>query len=169
MNKALTPSLSHRLLWLLLGLGLSAVALLIIEAVSYTLVVHPARPPAALGQPVNAIDDPVNTAWVLEGNPSFKTTHFFKSADGKISAGLWEATGPAKFEWHYGIDETVMVLEGEATLTYNGETREVGPGQSIYFPAGAMVIWEIPVRIKKTWVLHEPGRVARRLRPLLED
>ncbi|MES2883727.1 MAG: cupin domain-containing protein [Pseudomonadota bacterium] len=167
MTKALDSSLSQRILWLLLGVGLTVTVFLAYEALHYTRKGHSQRPPVAEGQAKSAVDDQVNSAWVLEGTPRLQTTHFFKTSDGKISAGLWEATGPAKFEWHYGTDETVLVLEGGAKLTYNGTTREVGPGQSIYFPAKAVVVWEVPARIKKTWVLHEPGRVARRLRPLL--
>lgn len=159
----------RRVLWLLIGVGLTVASVLVFEAVRYVSKGHPSLPPVAKGVSTTLVDDPINKEWVVEGNPQLKSSMFFQSLDGKISAGLWEATGPAKFKWQYGVDETVLVLEGSARLTYDGQTTEVNPGSSVFFRAGEEVLWEVPDRIKKTWVLHEPGMVARKLRPGLSD
>lgn len=155
-------------IWLLAGIGISIVVAVAFSTARYLSKIHGQSPPHAQGVAVTTEDDSINAAWLIEGTPRFQITHFLKTPDGKVSAGLWEATGPAKFEWHYGTDETVLVLEGGAKLTYQGRVNEIGPGSSVYFRAGEVVLWEVPERIKKTWVLHEPGRVTRYMRYLME-
>ncbi|WP_162851105.1 cupin domain-containing protein [Panacagrimonas perspica] len=156
-------------MWFSLGVLLSVLTAVAYQAVLYVQKGHPSLPQIAKGFSIAAVEDSINEAWVLEGAPKLTSTQFFRSTDGKVSAGIWEATGPSKFEWHYGTDETVLVLEGGAKLTHDGETTDIGAGNSVFFRAGEVVIWEVPHRIRKTWVLHEPGRVARRLRSVIGD
>jgi len=158
-----------RVLWLALGVLLSVLAAVGYEAIVYVKKGHPSLPQMAKALGTASVDDSINEAWVIEGVPKLTSTQFFRSIDGKISAGIWEATGPAKFEFHYGTDETVLVLDGAAKLTHDGETTDIAAGHSVFFRAGEVVIWEVPERIRKTWVLHEPGRVARKLRSVIGD
>lgn len=165
----LPPPFLRHAIWFGLGVLLTVATILGFEAFRYWRHGHPTLPPVATALPTTAIEEFIDEKWLLEGSPTFRTTHFFHSLDGRMSAGLWEAIGPAKFEWHYDSDETVLVLEGGARLTYGGQISEVVAGSRVFFRAGEVVIWEVPQRIKKTWVLHDPGRVARRLRPILRQ
>ena len=152
--------------WMLLGAILAGLAMVLFNTVRYAIRGYDYPRPHAQGVTVTAVDDSFNTARRIEGKPRFQTTQFFRSLDRRASAGLWEVTGPAKFEWHYDSDETVLVLEGGALLTQNGRTNSIGPGDSVTFRAGEVVHWEVPDHLKKTWVLYDPGWLVRHLRAL---
>jgi uncharacterized cupin superfamily protein len=108
----------------------------------------------------------VNPAWILAGSPSFEARSYSDTPEASTSAGIWQCTGPGKFRWEYSIDETLYVLEGDAELEYGGAIHRLTPGTAAFFPAGSLVIWNVPHGIRKTFSIHEPGRVRRLLRKL---
>jgi len=101
-------------------------------------------------------DMPIEPSWVLEGNPQAKGTVLLQSADKLISHGLWSCTA-GKFNWTFGWDEFVYILEGEATITDEaGNSHTLKPGDSAHFPIGLKTEWHVPDFVKKSFTLRTP-------------
>ena len=120
--------------------------------------------PAVSGAPM--LPYQINLGWVLEGTPVIHSAVFATSPDGRDLSGIWECVGPTKFRWHFESDESIYVLEGLVNIEFDGVIHTLLPGQTAYFPAGKEAIWDVPVRVKKSFTLHEPGRSTRWLRKL---
>jgi quercetin dioxygenase-like cupin family protein len=59
------------------------------------------------------------------------------SATGKsFSLHEWRGSGPAVLHVHHSDDEAWHVLEGELHFRYSDGTQVVGPGTTIFVPAG---------------------------------
>lgn len=108
----------------------------------------------------------VNPDWVLEGTPNFRATEISKSPDGLTTTGLWACDGPSTFEWQFGVDETVHLLEGLVEVKYQGREFTLKPGDTATFLAGTRAVWHVPQYARKAFSLHEPGRLVRTLRRL---
>jgi uncharacterized protein len=99
--------------------------------------------------------DPISPAWILSGTPEARNKVLMKSHDRTSSIVVWECTA-GRFEWHYGEDETVVVISGEVFIsTGNGEERRLGRGDMGFFPAGTSCTWRVPDRIKKIAILRK--------------
>jgi uncharacterized cupin superfamily protein len=48
----------------------------------------------------------------------------------------WRGSGPATLHVHHSDDEAWHVLDGELTFRYADRTEAVGPGQTVFVPAG---------------------------------
>ena len=59
------------------------------------------------------------------------------SASG-ISFGIheWRGSGPATLHVHHSDDEAWHIVEGELTFRYCDRTETVGPGTTVFVPAG---------------------------------
>ncbi len=138
------------------------------RAAYYAVFQHPQLPDVAArnAQPLEPLH--VDPAWILEGTPTFSSRVYATSPDGKTFTGIWECTGPTRFRWHFDIDETVYLLEGLVNIEYRGEIHTLRPGDTAFFPAGAQAVWHVPERIRKSFTLHEPGRLNRLLRVILD-
>ena len=110
----------------------------------------------------------INPEWLISGSPSCGSLTFGKSHDGISSSGVWECRGPAKFEYHYGQDEFIFVLNGTADIQYVGKTFTLTSGESTHFAAGTKAVWTVHEHIRKAWWLHEPGRHVRYMRKLMQ-
>lgn len=106
----------------------------------------------------------VKDSWILEGTPRFSYAVYVESPDGKTRSGLWQAEGPARFEWHFDTDETVRILEGEVEIEEGGKVYTLRPGDTAFFAAGAVNRWRVNERVLKTFTLAEPSRLTRWLR-----
>jgi uncharacterized cupin superfamily protein len=91
---------------------------------------------------------PIDDNWILDGNPVARNVQLFKSRDGTAYTLIWDCTA-GTFNWFYDHDETLQVLEGGAVLTIGTETREIGPGSVVFFPAGSRATWQIDSYIRK--------------------
>lgn len=60
----------------------------------------------------------------------------------------WESE-VTEFDYHYDHDETFVMLEGQATVTYSGGSITFGPGDLLYFPEGLDCRWKVTVPVKK--------------------
>jgi quercetin dioxygenase-like cupin family protein len=59
------------------------------------------------------------------------------AASGKsFSIHEWRGSGPATLHVHHSDDEAWHVLDGELTFRYSHRTETVGPGATIFVPAG---------------------------------
>ena len=59
------------------------------------------------------------------------------SVTGKsFSIHEWRGSGPATLHVHHSDDEAWHVLDGELTFRYADRTEDVGPGTTVFVPAG---------------------------------
>ena len=65
--------------------------------------------------------------------------------------------------YHREVDEAVYVLEGTLTMSLDGQKRELGPGDSLFVPRGAVHGFEnlAPTTARSLAVLT-PGSIGRR-------
>ena len=70
--------------------------------------------------------DPMDPSWILEGNPQTRSRRLFLSPDRTISAVLWDSTA-GKFDWHYGMDEIIQIVDGEAESDVPQRDGDDGP------------------------------------------
>lgn len=132
----------------------------------YDAHVHSRLPPVAT--PVASTLEPVDSpnATTLQGKPRYRQLTFAHTPDGSSIAGLWSCEGPAKFQWRFDTDESVHILDGMVHVEHDGVERTFLPGHTAFFPAGAVTVWHVPERVKKSFVLSEPGRLVRLARRL---
>jgi len=149
---------------LLVALGGALTALALATAWDGVAYLHHADPPSvsSVHRPLTAFK--VNPEWVLEGAPNFRATEISKSPDGRTTTGLWACDGPSTFEWQFGVDETVHLLEGLVEVKYQGRQFTLRPGDTATFIAGTRAVWHVPEHARKAFSLHEPGRLVRVLR-----
>jgi uncharacterized cupin superfamily protein len=108
---------------------------------------------------------PINPEWVLEGEPMARNRLLSSSTDGNASTLVWDCTA-GRFNWHYGVDETIYVIEGSVVLKDQaGVSRRVSAGDTFFFPAGTVFEWTVEKYIRKVAFclspMPRPIRVAR--------
>ncbi len=117
---------------------------------------------------------PIQSDWILEGNPVARVELLSTSADGTASTYFWDCTA-GRFNWYYSFDETLYVLEGAVTLKYpEGTVRRVIAGDTIFFPAGSRAEWTVDGYIRKLAFCRTPlprplvfaRSIARRIKRL---
>ena len=88
-------------------------------------------------------------SWVLDGRPQAKATAIAKSQDGGMTVIAWSCTR-GRFRWHYQVDEMAHILAGEVFITDQTDcTRRLGPGDTVFFPAGSTSVWQVTADIRK--------------------
>ena len=104
---------------------------------------------------------PIEPSWVLEGHPQARNRLISKSRDGTAFTLLWECTAGV-FNWRYDLDETVHVMEGEATIADPGGVRRIKAGDLVFFPAGSNATWTVDRYIRKVAFFRQalPGPIA---------
>lgn len=92
---------------------------------------------------------PIKRDWILEGTPTARNAELSRSHDRTACTLIWDCT-PGKFVWHYDTDETIHILEGSIVL-HDGvsPSRRLGPGDVVFFPAGAVVNWTVETHVRK--------------------
>jgi len=102
-------------------------------------------------------DMPIEPSWIKEGNPIARGTIVTQSGDKRLSSGLWSCE-LGKFEWTFGWDEFVHVLEGEVDITEDGtdDTTTLRPGDMAHFPLGMKTHWHVKEKVKKFFVIRTP-------------
>lgn len=99
---------------------------------------------------------PINPDWITEGTPTARGSVLLQSQDQLLSAGWWECTA-GKFQWIFGWDEFVHIIEGEVTIREEGgATHTLKPGDTAHFPLGLKTYWHVPVYVKKFFTLRTP-------------
>ena len=91
---------------------------------------------------------------VLEGKPETRSKELIRSNDKTFYIMIWDCTA-GRFNWNYNKDEALVVLIGEAFITYDGaEERRIGPGDTVFFAAGTSARWRVPKYIRKVAFLR---------------
>ena len=96
-------------------------------------------------------DEP-DSGRLISGAPKFRTWNL-EDRDGKLFAGVWEAT-PGK--WHIAYDEWefVHVLKGVSVITdESGDARTVKAGDSFIIRPGFKGTWEVIETTLKEYVI----------------
>lgn len=105
---------------------------------------------------------PIEPSWIIEGDPVARGTVLTQSEDKKVSSGLWTCE-PGKFEWTFGWDEFVHVLEGEVEIREDGTENSVTlrAGDVAHFPLGTRTYWHVKEAVRKFFVIRtaEPFEV----------
>jgi uncharacterized protein len=99
--------------------------------------------------------EPFPPGWVVSGSPEARCKKVVRSHDRTSHIVVWDCT-PGSFKWHYGMDEAIVVISGEAFMINDeGEERRFGPGDLGFFPAGTSCTWRITEHLRKVGVLRE--------------
>jgi uncharacterized cupin superfamily protein len=111
-------------------------------------------------------DDPIEPSWVLEGQPRARSGCHSTNTDGWAATHVWECSG-GRFRWHFGVEETVLILDGEVRVTdAQGRVQWLVPGMVAYFPVGSWWEWHIPQHVRKLSFnrrsVRWPGRMLSR-------
>jgi len=114
---------------------------------------------------------PIEPAWILSGAPTARFAEHSQSNDDAAVTGIWDCTA-GEFRWHFGWDETVLILEGDVLVTADdGTERLLRAGDVAYFTAGSWYTWRIDHYLKKLAFCRKPFprplTMAYRLRNLL--
>jgi len=99
-------------------------------------------------------DMPIEPSWILEGSPRARGKVLLQSADRKVSSGLWDCSA-GRFQWTFGWDEFVHILEGEVTISQQGgPTLTLKPGDVAHFPVGLKTEWLVPKYVRKVFTVR---------------
>lgn len=66
----------------------------------------------------------------------------FKATGNSFAIREWRGSGPAKLHVHHADDEAWHVLEGTLRFRFADRTVEVGPGETVFVPAGVAHTYE---------------------------
>lgn len=92
---------------------------------------------------------PIDPDWLLDGSPQTRARSLPFTGNASLFGTIWETTA-GRFEWHYGSDELVAILEGEVEITPpTGEPFTLRRGDLVFFPGGQVMHWDVPVYVKK--------------------
>ena len=92
---------------------------------------------------------PINPDWVRSGTPIARNRLLSRSEDTTACTLVWDCT-PGEFEWRYDVDETIHILFGRVVLDDGTQApRRLGPGDVVFFPAGARVYWKVEEHVRK--------------------
>jgi len=98
----------------------------------------------------------ITPAWILAGKPENRAKQLALSKDRNSYTMVWDCTA-GSFDWHYNLDETLVVLEGEAYISFDGAAeRRIGPSDVVFFPGGCSATWRVPNYIRKVAFLRHP-------------
>jgi uncharacterized protein len=87
--------------------------------------------------------------WVTEGSPQAQASAIARSHDGAMTVIAWSCT-KGRFRWQYHFDEMAHILSGEVFITdQSGTERRLGPGDTVFFPAGSWSDWHVTKDVRK--------------------
>ncbi len=99
---------------------------------------------------------PINPAWITSGTPVARNQVLFHSSDRSAWTMLWDCSA-GEFRWRYSVDETIHFLDGAVTITDSDGTHyRFGPGDVVFFPAGAVADWKIDTHVRKLAFCQRP-------------
>ena len=100
--------------------------------------------------------EPMPSDWILSGRPQARVKKIARSRDWTSHIVVWHCTAGG-FKWDFTMDETIIVLSGEAVMIDDkGKERRLSKGEVGFFPAGTSCRWRIDDHFFKIGVLHEP-------------
>jgi uncharacterized cupin superfamily protein len=107
-------------------------------------VPEPVARVAALTAPLEP--EPLDPDQIVSGSPETSSFVLTEGADGTES-GVWRCT-PGTFT-DVEADEVFVVVEGRATIAWDGGEIEVGPGDVCTLEAGTETVWTVHETVVK--------------------
>jgi len=99
---------------------------------------------------------PIDPGWVVAGSPVARVGEIARSTDGTTFSAVWDCTA-GTFDWHFGVDETVHIVEGEVEVSAPGfGPRLLRPGDAALFRAGTSARWRVPAYVRKIAYCRHP-------------
>ena len=86
------------------------------------------------------VEEPLAPGQVIDGDPRTAAYLLTETADG-AETGVWRCT-PGTFR-DVEAEETFVVVEGRATIAWDGGEIEVGPGDVCTLAAGTETVWTV--------------------------
>lgn len=120
---------------------------------------------------------PIDPAWLRSGTPTTRCDEHSSTVDGFAWTMVWDCTR-SKFEWHYTVDEFVVILEGSVHVTdSSGRSHMLRAGDVGYFPADTTWFWEVDNYVRKVAFCRDevprslwlPMRIVRRIKREVRD
>ncbi|MBV1706058.1 MAG: DUF861 domain-containing protein [Hyphomicrobiales bacterium] len=107
------------------------------------------RPAIIFPDQLNLKPSPINPKWIISGAPEARSALLSTTADGLATSIVWDCA-PGSFNWYYDFDETVHFISGSVTIRdAAGETKTLGAGDMVVFPAGSHAVWTVHSRVRK--------------------
>jgi uncharacterized protein len=98
---------------------------------------------------VKLYPSPIEPSWIIDGNPQASSCMLSESADRFAWTVVWECTR-GRFNWHYDLDETMLILEGSIILESDTlPPTRYSAGDVILFRRGAHARWYVEDYVKK--------------------
>jgi uncharacterized protein len=92
---------------------------------------------------------PIRAEWIREGSPAARAAELSRSTDGTAVTLVWDCTA-GSFDWHFGVDETVHILEGEVVVSAEGfPPHKLTAGDVALFRAGTTSRWQVDRYVRK--------------------
>ncbi|WP_131114650.1 cupin domain-containing protein [Lichenihabitans psoromatis] len=93
---------------------------------------------------------------LVEGDPRFKTWDISATPDGRVRAGIWEAT-PGAYQAIKGSTwEFCTILSGVSELVESGlPPRRIEAGDSFVMQPGFEGVWRVIETTRKLWVSQD--------------
>lgn len=92
----------------------------------------------------------------ISGNTTYRTLDAFQSANGKLSAGVWEATAGAFRSQMTGYAEFCHIVEGSCRVVDpDGTVHSLQTGDTFVLPEGFCGHWEVDEHVKKVFFVAE--------------
>jgi uncharacterized cupin superfamily protein len=99
---------------------------------------------------------PLPAEWVRSGDPAPAGAVLSRSDDSRIIRGVWQCT-PGTFKWIFSYDETLVVVEGRASVELDtGDTIELEPGVLAFFGRGHEATWTVHETLRKAFHADSP-------------
>jgi uncharacterized cupin superfamily protein len=94
---------------------------------------------------------------LLAGDPLQGVFNLFSDPGQQFHVGLWESE-PGTWKVSYSEHEFCTVLEGRIRIGDDaGNESVVGPGDSFVISAGFSGTWQVLEKVRKIYVIFEPG------------
>ena len=111
---------------------------------------------ASANNQISMSDFHIHAEQILEGDPQAKIWIQAQTADKKLTQGVWDTTA-GRFTWDYTWDEFIMILEGEGSITADGEEAvTLKAGDFCHFALGTKTMWQVDNYVKKAFTLRTP-------------
>jgi len=106
-----------------------------------------------LGTPRDGVPAPGR---LVEGDPRFRTWDVSATADGKVQAGVWEATPGAYRSIKGETWEFCTILSGLSELIEDGKSPvRIKAGDSFVMQPGFTGVWRVIETTRKLWVSRD--------------
>jgi hypothetical protein len=98
----------------------------------------------------------IPVADLVSGSPKQRGRYTFNAPDIGLSAGVWDCTAFEAKIGPYSVDEFMMLLEGQVTVTEaSGRVTRVNAGESFIIPRGLNCAWKQDGYVRKIFVIYE--------------